>query len=174
MGKEVLSFKAPTMPRTLHVIATGGTIDKIYFDALSEFQVGEPALPAIFSDAGLNYPVEVTSLMRKDSLDLTDTDRDAIKQAIAASPADAIIVTHGTDTMAQTARHIGEPSDKTVIFVGAMQPASLKATDAVFNSGFALACAQLLPPGTYIAMNGEVFKPDEVRKDRSAGRFTSG
>jgi len=162
------------MPRTLHVIATGGTIDKIYFDALSEFQVGEPALPAIFSDAGLNYPVEVTSLMRKDSLDLTDEDRDAIKAAIEASDADAVIITHGTDTMAKTAQHVGEPDDKTVVFVGAMQPASLRATDAIFNSGFALACAQLLPFGSYIAMNGEVFKPDEVKKDRDAGRFRKG
>ena len=159
-------------PRTLHVIATGGTIDKVYFDALSEFEVGEPALPAIFSDAGLNYAVEVTSLMRKDSLDLTGADRDAIRAAVRDSASEAVIVTHGTDTMAQTARHVGEVEGKTVVFVGAMQPAALRATDAVFNSGFALACAQILPPGTYIAMNGEVFAPSEVRKDRAGARFT--
>ena len=159
------------MPRSLHILSTGGTIDKVYFDALSEFEVGDPAVPAILADAGIGYPFELTSLMRKDSLDLTDADRDAIRAAITASEAEAIIVTHGTDTMVASAQHLGDVGQKTVVFVGAMQPAALKATDAVFNSGFALACAQLLPPGVYIAMNGEVFAPDEVRKDRVEGRF---
>ena len=161
------------MARSLHILSTGGTIDKVYFDALSEFEVGEPAVPAILADAGINYPFELTSLMRKDSLDLTDADRDAIRDAVRGSEAEAIIVTHGTDTMVETARHIGDIADKTVVLVGAMQPAALKATDAVFNSGFALACAQLLPPGVYIAMNGEVFAPDDVVKDRAAKRFTA-
>ena len=162
------------MPRTLHILSTGGTIDKVYFDALSEFQVGEPAVPAILADAGICYPFELTSLMRKDSLDLTDEDRDVISDAVKATDAQAVIVTHGTDTMVETARYLGEVTDKTVVFVGAMQPAALKATDAVFNSGFALACAQLLPAGVYIAMNGEVFRPDDVRKDRDAQRFIGG
>lgn len=161
------------MPRTLHILATGGTIDKVYFDALSDFKVGEPAVPAILRDAGIGYDFQLTSLMRKDSLDLTDADRETIRQAVCDSSASAIIVTHGTDTMAETARHVGDIADKTVVFVGAMQPATLRATDAVFNSGFALACAQLLPPGTYLAMNGEVFQPDAVVKDRDNARFTA-
>ena len=161
------------MPRSLHILSTGGTIDKVYFDALSEFEVGDPAVPAILADAGIGYPFELTSLMRKDSLDLTDADRDAIRSAVLASEAQAVIITHGTDTMVESARHLGDVGQKTVVFVGAMQPAALKATDAVFNSGFALACTQLLPPGVYIAMNGEVFAPDAVAKDRSAGRFTA-
>ena len=159
------------MPRTLHILATGGTIDKIYFDALSDFKVGAPAVPAILRDAGIGYDFELTSLMRKDSLDLTDADRDTIRKAVRDSSAAAILVTHGTDTMARTAQHVGDIAGKTVVFVGAMQPATLKATDAVFNSGFALACAQLLPPGTYLAMNGEVFRPDAVEKDRDGARF---
>ena len=161
------------MPRTLHILATGGTIDKVYFDALSEFEVGEPAVPAILADAGIGYPFELTSLMRKDSLDLTDEDRDRIRNAVLASSAEAILITHGTDTMVQTAKYLGHIDDKTIVLVGAMQPAALKATDAVFNSGFALACAQLLPPGVYIAMNGEVFAPEDVRKDREGKRFTT-
>ena len=162
------------MPRSLHILSTGGTIDKVYFDALSEFQVGEPSVPAILRDAGIGYPFALTSLMRKDSLELTDDDRAAIRDAVLASDAEAIIVTHGTDTMVRTARHIGRVEDRTVVLVGAMQPAALRATDAVFNSGFALAAAQLLPPGVWIAMNGEVFAPDAVRKDREAQRFTAG
>ena len=161
------------MPRSLHILSTGGTIDKVYFDALSEFEVGDPAVPAILADAGIGYPFELTSLMRKDSLDLTDEDRDTVRDAVLASSAEAILITHGTDTMVQTARHLGRIDDKTVVLVGAMQPAALKATDAVFNSGFALACAQLLPPGVYIAMNGEVFTPEDVRKDREGKRFTT-
>ena len=161
------------MARSLHILATGGTIDKVYFDALSEFEVGEPAVPAILADAGIGYPFELTSLMRKDSLDLTDEDRDRIRNAVLASSAETILITHGTDTMVQTAKHLGHIYDKTIVLVGAMQPAALKATDAVFNSGFALACAQLLPPGVYIAMNGEVFAPEDVRKDREGKRFTT-
>ena len=165
------------MPRTLHILSTGGTIDKVYFDSLSEFQVGEPAVPAILADAGIGYPFELTSLMRKDSLELTDGDRAAICEAVAGSEAEAVIVTHGTDTMVDTARVLeeaqGEIRGKTVVLVGAMQPAALRATDAVFNSGFALAAAQLLPEGVWIAMNGEVFRPEEVRKDRDGQRFVA-
>ena len=161
------------MPRTLHILSTGGTIDKVYFDALSEFQVGAPAVPAILRDAGIGYPFELTSLMRKDSLELTDGDRAEIREAMTGSEAEAVIVTHGTDTMVETAKALGEVKGKTVVLVGAMQPAALKATDAVFNSGFALAAAQLLPEGVWIAMNGEVFRPGEVRKDRDGQRFVA-
>ena len=161
------------MPRTLHILSTGGTIDKVYFDALSEFQVGAPAVPAILADAGIGYPFELTSLMRKDSLELTDADRAEIREAVMSSDAEAVIVTHGTDTMVETAKALGDVSGKTVVLVGAMQPAALRATDAVFNSGFALAAAQLLPEGVWIAMNGEVFRPGEVRKDRDGQRFVA-
>ena len=158
-------------PRPLHIFTTGGTIDKVYFDALSEFEVGEPTVPVILRDAGVAYPFTLTSLMRKDSLELTDADRDGIREAVRGCAEPAVLVTHGTDTMVETARHLGDVPGKTVVFVGAMQPAALKATDAVFNSGFALACAQLLPEGTYIAMNGEVFRPDAARKDRACAAF---
>ena len=155
----------------LHIFTTGGTIDKVYFDALSEFQVGESPLDAIPREANVGIDYELTSLMRKDSLELTDADRDAIHAAVSASSARHVLITHGTDTMAQTAERLRDITDKTIILTGAMQPARLRSTDAIFNVGFALAAAQLQSPGVYIAMSGRVFPAGHVRKDRAAGQF---
>nr|WP_070961241.1 asparaginase domain-containing protein [Hyphomonas sp. Mor2] len=157
----------------LHVFTTGGTIDKVYFDALSEFQVGESPLDAILREANVGISYELTSLMRKDSLELTDEDRSAIFDAVSATKARHILITHGTDTMAQTAERLRGIADKTIILTGAMQPARLRFTDAIFNVGFALAAAQLQAPGVYIAMNGQVFPAGQVRKDRAAGQFVA-
>jgi L-asparaginase len=155
----------------LHIFTTGGTIDKIYFDALSEFQVGESPLDSILREANVTLEYQLTSLMKKDSLELTDEDRELIYEAIETSSAQHILVTHGTDTMAKTAARLQEISDKTVVLTGAMQPARLRSTDAIFNVGFAIAAARLQPPGVYIAMNGQVFEAGHVRKDRAEGRF---
>ena len=155
----------------IDIFTTGGTIDKVYFDALSEYQIGATALPDILSENNVFVAHRVTQLMRKDSLELTDADRVAIHDAVAASDADKILVTHGTDTMVQTARVLSDISGKTIVLTGAMQPATLRNSDAEFNVGFALAAVQTLPPGVYIAMNGEVFDPANVHKDRSAHRF---
>ncbi len=159
-----------TSPK-LHIFTTGGTIDKVYFDALSEFQVGETALDAILREANVSFDHEITSLMKKDSLDLTDADRAIIHDAVAASPCDQILITHGTDTMVRSALCLQDIEGKTVVFTGAMQPASLRSTDAIFNIGFAVACTQLQPPGIYIAMSGQVFNAAHVKKDRAAQRF---
>jgi L-asparaginase len=156
---------------SLAVFTTGGTIDKIYFDALSEFQVGETALGSILREANVGFGFTITSLMRKDSLDMTPDDRAAVRDAVIACPARRILVTHGTDTMIDTARALGDVGDRTVVFTGAMQPASLRSSDAVFNVGFAIGAARLLPPGVYLAMNGEVFDPANIRKNRDAMRF---
>ncbi|MBQ0772215.1 MAG: L-asparaginase [Parasphingorhabdus sp.] len=155
----------------IDIFTTGGTIDKVYFDALSEYQIGATALPDILSENNVFVAHRVTQLMRKDSLELTDADRTAIHEAVAASDADKILVTHGTDTMVQTARVLSDIAGKTIVLTGAMQPATLRNSDAEFNVGFALAAVQTLPPGVYIAMNGEVFDPAKVQKDRSAHRF---
>lgn len=155
----------------LHIFTTGGTIDKIYFDALSEFQVGESPLDSILREANVTLEYQLTSLMKKDSLELTDEDRELIYEAIETSSAQHILVTHGTDTMAKTAARLQEISNKTVVLTGAMQPARLRSTDAIFNVGFAIAAARLQPPGVYIAMNGQVFEAGHVRKDRAEGRF---
>lgn len=155
----------------LHILTTGGTIDKVYFDALSQFQVGQSPIDEIFKQAGVDFDYTVTSLMRKDSLDLTDEDRAIISKAITNCPQDRILVTHGTDTMVKSANALGELSDKTVVFTGAMQPAALRQTDAIFNIGFAASAALLLPPGAYIAMNGRVLDPVTTTKDRAAMIF---
>jgi L-asparaginase len=155
----------------IDIFTTGGTIDKVYFDALSEYQIGATALPDILSENNVFVAHQVTQLMRKDSLELTDADRAAIHDAVAASDADKILVTHGTDTMVETARMLSDIAGKTIVITGAMQPATLRNSDAEFNVGFALAATQTLPPGVYIAMNGEVFDPATTQKDRSAHRF---
>ena len=112
--------------------------------------------------------------MKKDSLELTDADRDAIYANVSSSAASHILVTHGTDTMAQTAERLIGMADKTIVLTGAMQPARLRSTDAIFNVGFAIAAARSQPSGVYIAMNGQVFEAGHVRKDRVEGRFVPG
>ncbi|MEZ5709113.1 MAG: asparaginase domain-containing protein [Blastomonas sp.] len=155
----------------LQIFTTGGTIDKVYFDALSEFQVGSAAIEGILTEANVGFAYDVVSLMRKDSLELTDADRDAIHAAVAGCAATRVLITHGTDTMARTAESLMDIAGKTVVLTGAMQPARLRATDAVFNAGFAIATALMKPPGIYIAINGMVFDPAHVVKNREAGRF---
>ena len=146
-------------PEALCVVATGGTLDKIYFDALSAFSCGEPAAPGVLHDAGADHPVAVVSVCKKDSLELTGADRAAILEAILSRPERRILVTHGTDTMPVTAAFLkGRVPGKTVVLTGAMQPALMRATDAPFNIGFASAATQLLPEGVYLAMNGRVFE----------------
>jgi len=161
----------------LHVFTTGGTIDKVYFDAASAYEVGDPQIAGILRDAGVAFEWEVHTLLRKDSLELDDADRAAIAEAIHACPCPRILVTHGTDTMAATARAVeahGPLGDKTVVFVGSLAPARFKGTDAEFNIGFAVAAVQTLPPGAYVAMNGRVFPARDVRKNREANRFEGG
>jgi len=155
----------------IDIFTTGGTIDKIYFDALSEYHIGPTPLPDILAENNVYVPHRVTQLMRKDSLELTDTDRQAIHDAVAASDADKILVTHGTDTMVQTGQVLADIKGKTIVITGAMQPATLRNSDAEFNVGFALAATQTLSHGVYIAMNGEVFDPATTKKDRAAHRF---
>ena len=109
--------------------------------------------------------------MKKDSLDLTDRDRAVIHRAVSKDPADKIIITHGTDTMVQTAKQLSTIQDKVIVLTGALKPALFKTTDAVFNIGCAVAAVQVLPPGVYIAMNGRIFQHDNVKKNRRTGQF---
>ncbi len=156
---------------TIHIFTTGGTIDKVYFDAKSEYQVGEPQIHEVLGEANVTFDYTIESLMRKDSLELTDGDRQIIHDAVANAPGRQIIVTHGTDTMTETARALADIPDKTIVLTGALQPARLRYTDAVFNIGAALTAAQLAPPGVYIAMNGRVFDGQNVRKNMDVRRF---
>lgn len=169
-------FRSVTDPDLVQVFTTGGTIDKEYFDAKSAYEIGEPQIGALLREAGVTFPFEVEALMRKDSLDLTDADRVLIADRVLESASRQVLVTHGTDTMAHTARVVAGAledagRDTTVVFVGSLAPARFKATDAEFNVGFAAAAVQTLPPGAYVAMNGRVFDPHHVRKDRDRNRF---
>jgi L-asparaginase len=157
----------------IDIFTTGGTIDKVYFDALSEYQIGPTAITDMLAENNVFVPHRVTQLMRKDSLDLTDSDRIIIHNAVAASTAEQILVTHGTDTMVQTGQMLSDIAGKTIVLTGAMQPASLRQSDAAFNVGFALAAVQSLAHGVYVAMNGQIFDPAKTQKDRGAGRFVS-
>lgn len=153
------------------IFTTGGTIDKIYFDAKSQYAVGQSALNEILLEANLAVDYEIESLMRKDSLDITEEDRNLICQAVQSAAEEHILVTHGTDTMVETALALREIGNKTIVLTGSMAPARFRSSDAVFNVGFAMAAVQTLPNGVYIAMNGRVFKTGRVRKNRAENRF---
>lgn len=155
----------------IRIFTTGGTIDKIYFDANSRFSVGDSPLPELLAEANLSVPWDITGLTRKDSLELTADDRAAIVSAVSSCEERHILITHGTDTMPVTAEALAAVTGKTVVLFGAMQPARMRHSDAVFNLGFAVAAVQLLSPGVYLAMNGQVFEAGKVRKNLSAGRF---
>jgi len=155
----------------LEIFTTGGTIDKVYFDSKSSFEVGEPQIVEVLREANLTVDYRVTSLMRKDSLELTDQDRAMIRQAAQNSLAAQVVITHGTDTMIDTARALIGIADKTIVLTGAMQPARFRHTDAVFNIASAVMAAQTLAAGVYIAMNGQVFDPHSARKNVELNRF---
>lgn len=156
----------------IRVITTGGTIDKIYFDRLSDFQVGEPQIGELLTEANVTFSWAVTALLRKDSLDLTDADRDLIVATVRDCAESHVLVTHGTDTMVETARCL-QAADlgRTVVLTGAMQPATQRDSDAVFNIGFAIGVLRSREPGVYVAMNGQAFTPDQARKNRAENRF---
>ncbi|MDN6319565.1 MAG: asparaginase domain-containing protein [Marinobacter sp.] len=155
----------------IQIFTTGGTIDKIYFDANSEFEISESLVPELLAESNIHQGYRLQGLLRKDSLEMTDEDRVLVHDAIAACDSNRILITHGTDTMAETAQALSPLSDKTIVLTGAMQPARMRRSDAVFNIGYAWAALQLLPPGVYIAMNGEVFEAGAVRKNLKAQRF---
>ena len=158
----------------IRFITTGGTIDKVYFDAKSEYEVGPPQVMEVLRDANVTFEFDVESVLAKDSLDLTEADRRLIRERVAAAPGDRIVVTHGTDTMVETARVLKGIPGKTIVLTGSMQPARFRNTDAVFNLGAAIAAVQALPPGVYLSMNGRIFDPDRTRKDRARGCFEEG
>ena len=158
-------------PEPILVVTTGGTIDKVYFDAKSNYEVGESVVGDLLRQAHVAVPFELLGLLRKDSLDIIDEDRSMIRERIAARPERRVIVTHGTDTMTETARALAGLGERTIVLTGALQPAAFQRTDADFNIGCAVGALQSLPPGVYIAMNGRVFDIDNVVKNRAENRF---
>ena len=159
--------------RKLHVFTTGGTIDKLYFDALSEFQIGDPIIGGILQQMNVGFDYQVDELMRRDSLDMTDEDRRHIQTQVCESEAQHILIMHGTDGMVETADWLGGFHNKIIILTGALQPAAFSDTDAIFNIGCAVGALQALSPGVYIAMNGQIFAADKVIKNRIKHRFES-
>ena len=155
----------------LEIFTTGGTIDKVYFDAKNKFEVGEPQILEVLREANLSIDYQVTPLMRKDSLELTDQDRELVRKSVEASTSSRIVITHGTDTMTATARALIGITGKTIVLTGAMQPARFRFTDAVFNIASAMMAAQTLAEGVYIAMNGQLFDPERTRKNVEMNRF---
>jgi len=155
----------------IKIVTTGGTIDKIYFDKKSEYQVGDPQIAEVLKEANVTFDYEIVSILRKDSLDLTDEDRHLIYETINTDPHRHFVVTHGTDTMIQTARVLRNITDKVIVLTGSMQPAKFRFNDAVFNIGCAVTAVQILPFGVYIAMNGRIFEPETVRKNVEMNRF---
>ena len=152
-------------------LATGGTFDKVYYDALSDYQIGDPQVTAILQQAKVAGDYLVEAIIGKDSLDINDADRAALRTRIEGNSNMHFVIIHGTDTMVQTARALQGIDGKTIVLTGAMQPARFKDSDAEFNTGFAMASVQLLKPGVYIAMNGKIFAADKVRKNRGKGYF---
>ncbi len=155
----------------LEIFTTGGTIDKVYFDAKSAFEVGEPQIVEVLREANLAIEYTITPLLRKDSLDLTDLDRADIRQAVLESSSSKIVITHGTDTMIDTAKALVGIPGKSIVLTGAMQPARFHLSDAVFNIAGAIIAAQTLPVGVYIAMNGRIFTPHMARKNQETNQF---
>jgi L-asparaginase len=153
------------------IFTTGGTIDKVYFDGKGGYEVGAPMVRSILVHGQAEEGIEVRELLRKDSLEMTAADRLAIRDAVASCEDSRVIVTHGTDTMVETARILSEVSGKTIVLTGALQPGRFADSDAAFNLGMAVAAAQTLAPGVYIAANGRVFMADRVRKNRERNRF---
>ena len=155
----------------LLIITTGGTIDKIYFDDKSDYQVGEPQIAQTLRSFHVGFDFQVTALMRKDSLHMTDKDRRLIRDAVEASDAEHVLITHGTDTMPETALALQGIPGKTIVLTGALTPARFRDSDAVFNIGMAVATVQTAEPGVYLAMSGQVFEAGKVRKNREENRF---
>ncbi len=155
----------------LCIVTTGGTIDKVYFDDKSDFQVGEPQIGHILDELGVAFRYNVIPIIRKDSLHITAEDRELLRTTIAAQDEKHVLVTHGTDSMVETAKVLSSLTGKTIVLTGALNPARFRGSDAEFNIGTAVGAVQCLPPGVYIAMNGRIWDPAKVRKNVDANRF---
>jgi L-asparaginase len=172
IGSKLCYYSAMSM----RLIVTGGTIDKQYNELTGQLGFDEGFAHEMLDQARFTSPINIEWVLMKDSLDMTEEDREEIAQACDRSPDEKIVITHGTDTMINTAQVLAKMpglGKKTIVLVGAMVPFSFGVkSDASFNLGAAIAFVQTLPPGVYIAMNGRYFTSDNVRKDRTLGVFS--
>jgi L-asparaginase len=159
----------------LRIIATGGTFDKAYNPLTGSLGFTDPpasSVPALIAQARTTAAITCQTLMQIDSLDMQDSHRQHVLQACREAPETVIVIVHGTDTMPETAQVLGQAGlQKTVVLTGAMVPASVNHSDALFNLGFAIAAAQTLAPGVYVAMNAVIRPWNDVRKNRALGVF---
>lgn len=155
----------------IKIYTTGGSIDKTYSTRESAFVVGEPQVEAILRGANVGFEYQIEPLLRKDSLEITDDDRQQILDRVRSDPHRHILITHGTDTMIDTARVLSQVSGKVIVLTGAMQPAAFKTTDAAFNIGCAVTALQTLPEGVYVVMQGRIFDPYRSQKNLKLDRF---
>lgn len=159
---------------SIRVLITGGTFDKTYDELKGRLFFADTHLPRMLEHGRCQLPLEIRTLMMIDSLEMTEADRQLIAGNCRQSQEDRIVITHGTDTMVETARFLSEHLEgtgKTVVLTGAMRPFTFNSSDGLFNLGSALSFVQVLPPGVYIAMNGRFFPWDNVRKNREKGVF---
>jgi|TARA_B000000475_G_C15807518_1_gene370172 L-asparaginase len=155
----------------LEILTTGGTIDKVYFDKKSNYEVGDPFVEELLHKMNVNISFKVKSLMKIDSLEMTDIHREEILNYIKNSNSINFLITHGTDSIVETAIYLKKISDKTIVLTGSLKPAIFIDNDAIFNVGSALTSAQILKNGVYIVINGQVFNPDNVRKNLEKNIF---
>ncbi|QQO10795.1 asparaginase domain-containing protein [Breznakiella homolactica] len=162
------------MNDTVRIIITGGTFDKHYDELKGMLTFKDSHLPDIIRQSRITVPVELEINQLIDSLDMGDENRETIVTACERAPESRILITHGTDRMAETARALGQLGlDKTIVLTGAMVPYSVAGSDALFNLGSAFTAVQLLAPGVFIVMNGKVFPWDRVKKNYEQGVFES-
>jgi L-asparaginase len=158
----------------IRILITGGTFDKEYNELTGELYFKDSHVPEMLGLGRCRLDVEFRTLMMVDSLEMSDNDRAIIVDHCRRAPTSRLVITHGTDTMVETARHLASAvQDKTIVLTGAMIPYKFGSSDGLFNLGSALAFAQTLPPDIYIAMNGRYFRHDRVRKNRERGVFES-
>lgn len=157
---------------TVRIFVTGGTFDKEYDELEGRLYFRDTHLPEMLKLGRCKVEVDIRTLMMIDSLEMTETDRKIILDNCIKSKEDSIVITHGTDTMEETARILGEAQlKKTIVLTGAMVPFKFGSSDGLFNLGSALAFAQCLPEGVYVAMNGRYFLWNSVRKNKKTGEF---
>lgn len=156
----------------IRLLVTGGTFDKEYNEIAGDFLLNSTHAPEILENGKCTLEVFITELMMIDSGDMNDEHREAIFKECARADEDKIVITHGTDGMAETARYLSERKpDVSVVLTGAIIPYGFSISDCSFNLGAALAFVQIIPPGVYVVMNGRIFRGDNVRKNLETGKF---
>ncbi len=162
------------MTEAIKILITGGTFDKEYNEIAQKLVFTQTHVPAVLKEGRCQARVDVVTIMLKDSLEMTDADREVLSQYVARLGEKRVVITHGTDTMPETARYLSKRiKGKTIVLTGAMVPYAFGSSDGLFNLGAALAFVQSLPEGVFVAMNGRWFSAESVRKNLQTGFFES-